>query len=102
MSDFNAPWAWDDSVWEECDQMQRAPWLVDAVGNPVLKGEIRCVSEEFAHLIAAAPELLNALNELRNRVNLYFGPSEVGEAWPTFFDTSMRLADSAISKAAGE
>jgi hypothetical protein len=61
MSDFKAPWSWDDKVWEECDPMQRAPWLVDATGNPVLKGEIRCVSEELAHLIEAAPELLECL-----------------------------------------
>lgn len=54
------PWAWDDAVWDY-DPKEQAPWLVTTNGgSTVMKGEINCGFWD-AHLIAAAPDLYNAL-----------------------------------------
>lgn len=99
MSDFKGPWAWDDKVWEECDPMQRAPWLIDAAGNPVLKGEIRCASEDLANLIEAAPDLLEALQALRlAREQDKYSSWEKGVPE---FSKAEALADAALAKALG-
>jgi protoporphyrinogen oxidase len=52
---------WDDTVWDY-DPAEQAPWLVtdDAARDRVLWGEIKC-GEANARLIAAAPDLLEAL-----------------------------------------
>ena len=55
-----APWSWDAPVWSY-DPEQEAPWLIDADEKIVLCGEINCGNEANARLIAAAPELLAAL-----------------------------------------
>ncbi|WP_186194440.1 hypothetical protein [Burkholderia gladioli] len=55
------PWRWDDTPWEKYDPMERAPWLVDAKDNPVLSGQISCKDEAHGRAIAAAPELVEAL-----------------------------------------
>lgn len=95
VSDFKAPWSWDDKVWEECDPMQRAPWLVDAAGNPVLKGDMRCASEELARLIEAAPELFEAL---RGLIGWVPGP----ESWHTdACPKAVERAVAAMAKALG-
>lgn len=52
-----------------------------------------------AHLRAAAPELLEALDRLQSAVDRYFGPSQAGAAWPKFFDPEMHAARAAIDKA---
>ena len=58
------PWVWDSTVWDY-DPKQDAPWLVTEVsGERVLHGEIQCSSEANARLIAAAPDLLAALQRL--------------------------------------
>ena len=58
------PWEWDAKVWDY-DKEEAAPWLVGIDGGPiVLCGEIDCSSEADAHLIAAAPELYDALEKV--------------------------------------
>ena len=56
-------WEWDGNPCDY-DPENEAPWLLDENGNPVLTGTIKCVSPEHARLIAAAPDLLQALFEL--------------------------------------
>ena len=60
------PWHWDGNPCNY-DKEQEAPWLVDANNSfpPILGGTITCQSDANARLIAAAPELLKALNECR-------------------------------------
>ena len=58
------PWEWDDEVptcYSETDWSEVAPWLVDSNGNDVLSGQIVCKNKADLALIAAAPELLEAL-----------------------------------------
>lgn len=57
------PWKWDDTVWDY-DPEEQAPWLVDESDKRILHGTIKCDSEANARLIAAAPDLLQALSEL--------------------------------------
>lgn len=80
------PWEWDDCVWGY-DPNEQAPWLVQKdSGVPVLRGEIRCARAN-AHLIAAAPELYEALEMML----------EFPKAGP-----STSTARAALAKARGE
>lgn len=51
-------WKWDGKVWDY-DKEDEAPYLMSE-DSIVLKGEIECENENDAHLISAAPDLLDA------------------------------------------
>ena len=58
------PWFWDDEVptdYMKADWENIAPWLVDEKGDGVITGQIVCCNPADTRLIAAAPELLEAL-----------------------------------------
>ena len=57
------PWHWDGDVCSY-DKENEAPWLCSSEDNPILSGEIGCDTEANARLIAAAPDLLGALEAL--------------------------------------
>lgn len=67
------PWEWDDN-WDDLADYSRkakveffhehAPWVVSTGGGVVLTGEIICKNPLDAKLIAAAPDLLEALKEM--------------------------------------
>ena len=81
------PWGWDSTVWDY-DPVQEAPWLVTTEGDRVLSGSIQCTSKANARLIAAAPDLLEALQ------GFIEGAEAMG--WST------KKARAAIAKATGE
>ena len=89
------PWKWDGDVWNY-DKKEEAPWLIDTMGSPVpiLGGTIRCAKEADARLIAAAPELLDALRAMIAWVNAESGTYPCGYTGA--------LVASAIAKATGE
>jgi len=67
------PWEWDGRVWQY-DEQEEAPWLVqapwhDIKSKAVLSGSIRCNTEANARLIAAAPDLLDALRSMLVQFN---------------------------------
>ena len=89
------PWEWDGSVWQY-DEQEESPWLVqapwhDIKSKTVLSGRIRCNTEADARLIAAAPELLEALVEAAS------GYSEFSEGDREI----LRKCRAAITKATG-
>jgi len=60
------PWFWDEEVptdYMTADWMNRAPWLLGENGQQVLDGQIVCKNLANVRLIAAAPELLEALKK---------------------------------------
>lgn len=68
------PWLWDEEVptgylganWQEI-----APWLVDGNGDSVLEGKIACPNQNNLALIAAAPDLLEALAPFAELAKLF-------------------------------
>jgi hypothetical protein len=87
------PWHWEGNPCNY-DKEQEAPWLVDANYSfpPILGGTITCQSDANARLIAAAPELLSALNAMLT----HMGIDEDEWNKPTFDQ-----ARAAIAKATG-
>jgi len=57
------PWEWDGDVWDY-DYAEEAPWLIGKDNQIIIKGEIDCANKANAHLIAAAPDLYEAIKEL--------------------------------------
>lgn len=90
------PWKWDGNVCDY-DPEQEAPWLVldpdSSTTDPILRGEIHCGNPANARLIAAAPELLKALQAMLT----HMGMDEDEWNKPTFDQ-----ARAAIAKATGE
>jgi hypothetical protein len=79
------PWGWVDAAAPGVSQR-----LIPGVAVQWVRGD---VSEANARLIAAAPELLEALRCLRR----WMGPTGLDEE----IDAAMRAADAAIAKATG-
>jgi hypothetical protein len=67
------PWAWDDKVpsdYDKADWSEVAPWLCSENGEPVLTGQIACKNPVDVCLIAAAPELIEALRGYEAAMNM--------------------------------
>jgi hypothetical protein len=79
----------------DADWVNIAPWLVDAKGQDVLSGQIACRNQENLALIAAAPDLYEAL-ELMAKV--YRNEHGLDGA----FDSCLTLAEKALAKARGD
>ena len=96
MSHTPGPWKWDGNVCDY-DPEQEAPWLVldpdSSTTDPILRGEIHCGNPANARLIAAAPDLLKALQAMLT----HMGMDEDEWNKPTFDQ-----ARAAIAKATGE
>jgi len=93
------PWEWDGNVCDY-DKDNEAPWLVTERKNNtsyvVLSGEIECDSEANARLIAAAPELLEALEEANDMADKLLRGVPVRNA-----DEVILRVSKAIAKAKG-
>lgn len=62
------PWRWDGNVCDY-DPENEAPWLVTEMHSAVvLGGSINCGNEANARLIAAAPDLLDALQAFATEI----------------------------------
>jgi hypothetical protein len=91
------PWFWDDEVptdYMKADWENIAPWLVDEKGVGVITGQIACRNPADTRLIAAAPELLEALKAF-----VADWCDETGMSSPSH--DSVRFAQDAIAKAEG-
>lgn len=101
MSHTPGPWKWDGNVCDY-DPEQEAPWLVldpdSSTTDPILRGEIHCGNPANARLIAAAPDLLEALRGLLADVQEYQTINHLGG------ENNHRqvFARAAIAKATGE
>ena len=96
MSDKHTPgpWEWDSNPCNY-DPHNEAPWLWQAPWSakesfPILTGGIKCGNKSDANLIAAAPELLAALRQMRDA---FIGTSVEVQA------DALRAARAAIAKA---
>lgn len=90
------PWEWDSSVWDY-DPQNDAPFLLDANGNIVVSGEIKC-NLPNARLIASAPELLEALLLLKEEMVLSGNAGSVDYGWKP----AIKKTIAAIAKATGK
>lgn len=91
------PWHWDDCPVGGIDFSQRAPWLVTENDMPVIRGEVRVATTADARLIAAAPELLDALKNLVAETKDGLGYEYDDGEWP-----ALDKARAAVAKASGE
>lgn len=91
------PWTWDGDV-THYDADIEAPWLLgpDRGAAPVLSGEIHGYSKADARLIAAAPDLLAALINMRWAAGERDAKNRIRQ-----FDQFMDEAAAAIAKATG-
>lgn len=95
------PWEWDDDAIfssEPIDFESHAPWLcAKGITTPVLRGEIMCSDPANARLIAAAPDLLEALILLQHEM------IESGNARSTDYGwkPAIEKTSAAIAKATG-
>jgi hypothetical protein len=102
------PWVWDGNV---CDYNidQEAPWLVTSEyhkdqrlpSGVILGGQIQCHSEANARLIAAAPELLEALKDLLDHYTSLVNSGDAGN-WDAETEGEVIATRAAIAKAEGE
>ena len=74
------PWAWDGNVCDY-DKENEAPWLISfrerlPMGPVILGGEIECNNPANARLIAAAPDLLEAVIEAHRHKKTYHNPGK--------------------------
>lgn len=105
------PWQWDGSPCDY-DASNEAPWLVTdayAVGvektlrdGVILKGQIECLNESNARLIAAAPDLLEAVRAYVQHFEAHHITNTHGGRDFDFTGHIAQLARAAISKATGE
>jgi hypothetical protein len=96
-----APWFWDDKdamPWTDYDAAESAPFLMNANGCPIMTGsDIRIAYEADGRLIAAAPDLLEALKGvITDKAPSYHDCTDNGEA-----ECSWCIARAAIAKAEG-
>jgi hypothetical protein len=110
-----APWFWDDKdamPWTDYDAAESAPFLLNANGCPIMTGsDIRIAYEADGRLIAAAPELLEALKALTSNPHVDLGGlvyqvrESEGEGWDgpqvTNWSNAVQSAIAAIAKAEG-
>ena len=100
------PWEWDSNPCNY-DPHNEAPWLWQAPWNaresaPILSGSIKCGNEADARLIAAAPDLLEALQKF-----VAWSEAERNHEGTSFWQRVEMLrelddaADAAIAKATG-
>ena len=94
---MNKKWHWDSNPCDY-DVNEDQPWLVDDNGNQVLWGEIHCDLNDNAYLIAAAPELLEALEHIVEYWNRDRNDNAMHDALWHIIET----AEQAIAKAKGE
>ena len=88
------PWNWDGNVCDY-DATQEAPWLVHADNYPpILGGQIKCVNEADARLIAAAPDLLAACQSVIASFEAFTTINSINEE-----DASVTACRAAIAKA---
>jgi len=88
-------WYWDSNPVGDIDYTQTAPWLVTD-NKFVIKGELSVATEQDANLIAAAPDLLEALQSLVEHLTID------DEEGLIEFNDDIINAKAAIAKALGE
>ncbi|WP_372362864.1 hypothetical protein ACCQ10_09210 [Xanthomonas sp. NCPPB 1325] len=99
MSETKWQWDGDGNPWEDYNTKEHAPWIVDQAGSPVLTGEIHCRSESEARLLAAAPELYEALDHCETLLMRYEINRVDGDA---IADEALTTIRAAMAKARGE